>query len=246
MKLLLTLTLALMPGFALAHGSFFDGFDRFDSSRWYVSDGWSNGSWMNCTWSRDAVRVADGVLRLGLRAEADGLICGEIQTRATFGYGTYEIAVRSGRGSGINAAFFTYIGPVHNRSHEEIDIELLLRDPNRVTFNTWSDGHEAQGGSARIWPLQAGEFRRLAFHWTPDSITWYVNDRIVHRAEAPLPDAGQKIYASLWSSDTLTAWMGPFDASALPMEFQIDYIAFTELGHGCQFPQSILCGETAP
>lgn len=246
MKQLLLLAFVLLPGMAFGHGSFFDDFDQFDHDRWYVSDGWRNGDWMNCTWSEDAVSVSDSVLTLTLRRAGSELICGEIQSQAQHGYGTYEIAVRSSRGSGMNAAFFTYIGPVHGRSHEEIDIELLLRNPDFVTFNSWRDGQDEQSGRARIWPLRPGEYRRMAFHWTPDSITWYVGNRVVHRAVAPLPDTGQKIYASLWGSDTLTDWMGPFDHNALPMEFEIDWIAFTELGAGCQFEASILCGENPP
>ena len=31
--------------------SFVDDFKSFDRSRWYVSDGWNNGSHQNCTWS---------------------------------------------------------------------------------------------------------------------------------------------------------------------------------------------------
>ena len=34
--------------------SFRDDFDVLDHGRWTLSDGWSNGDWMNCTWSRGA------------------------------------------------------------------------------------------------------------------------------------------------------------------------------------------------
>jgi hypothetical protein len=112
---------------AAAQEAFFEPFDTLDRGRWMRSDGWSNGDWMNCDWSRDAARVTDGVLTLEVRQGPGGLICGELQSTATYGYGTYEVRMRTGAGSGLNAAFFTYIGPVHGRAHHEIDIEVLLR-----------------------------------------------------------------------------------------------------------------------
>jgi len=245
-SILLAVFLYALPQLSHAQGSFLDNFDQLDRDRWFVSDGWRNGDWMNCTWSRDAVDVRDGHLLLALRQSEDEIICGEVQSDAVFGYGTYEISMRTGAGSGTNAAFFTYIGPVHDRSHEEIDIEILLHDPSTVTFNTWRDGLEEQGGRAPIDPSSDHIFQHYAFHWSPAGITWYVGGQAVHRADPPLPELGQKIYASLWSSDTFVDWMGPFDLSALPLLLEIDWIAFTELGASCQFEASLLCQVDVP
>src|SRR5690349_19497993 len=44
--------------------SFVDNFSNFSQSRWFVSDGWTNGAHQNCTWSKDLVRLSDGVLSL--------------------------------------------------------------------------------------------------------------------------------------------------------------------------------------
>lgn len=234
---------ATHPGTAAGQEAFFDPFTVLDRGFWFRSHGWSNGPWMNCDWSRDAVEVTEGTLRLHLREGASGLICGEIQSRAEYGYGTYEIRMRTGEGSGLNAAFFTYIGPVHDRAHHEIDIEVLLRDTDAVTFNTFVVGDPLSGGEA---PVQGGSdsgFQTYAFTWEPDQITWFVNGRAVHRTDpgAPIPEAPQKIYASLWSSDTFIDWMGPFDATALPSVMKVDWIAFTPLGEPCHFEGSILC-----
>lgn len=232
--------LAALP--AVAEG-FLDDFDVLDRERWTRSDGWSNGDWMNCVWSRDAAQVADGVLRLTM-VPGDPLRCGEIQSNAEYGHGTYEIRMRTGQGSGFNAAFFTYIGPVHDRSHSEIDIEVLLRDTTTVSLNTYVDGAPINGSVAPLVQDAHASFQTYAFVWTPDEITWFVDGREIHRTEpgTPLPQAPQKIYASLWSSDTFTDWMGPFDPDALPVSLEIDWIAFTPLGDGCAFPQSMLCG----
>lgn len=228
---------------ALAQEAFRDDFDTFDRGRWMVSDGWTNGPWMNCDWSRDAVRVADGHLRLHARRTAPGIICGEVQSRAEHGYGTYEVRLRSGRGSGLNAAFFTYVGPVHGRDHHEIDIEILTRDTGAVTFNTYVAGAAQSGGRAPLAPPSDAGFRTYAFDWRPDGIAWFVDGALVHRtgAGSPVPEPPQRIYASLWSSDSFPDWMGPFDETALPAVLEIDWIAFTPLGAPCQFPASLRC-----
>jgi endo-1,3-1,4-beta-glycanase ExoK len=230
---------------AAAQEAFFEPFDVLDRGRWLRSDGWSNGDWMNCDWSRDAARVSGGVLVLEVRATDAGLICGELQTTAVYGYGTYEVRMRTGAGSGLNAAFFTYIGPVHDRAHHEIDIEVLLRNPGAVTFNTFFDGAPFSGAEAALGTPSDAEFTSYAFTWAPDGISWFVNGAPVHRTEpgAPIPEPPQKIYTSLWSSNSFPDWMGRFDDAALPSQMFVDWIAFTPLEEPCQFAQSVLCAE---
>jgi len=60
-------------------------------------------------------------------------------------------------------------------------------------------------------------------------------------SDTALPERPQKIYFSLWGSDTLTDWMGPFVEPDQPKRMDIDWIAFTALGDPCQFPDSVLC-----
>src|SRR6185312_12667755 len=85
-------TLAL-PSAALAQEAFHDDFDQLSQSRWYVSDGWSNGSHQNCTWSTDQVVASGGNLEVGFAPTPKGdrqNSCGEIQTRTAYGFGTFE------------------------------------------------------------------------------------------------------------------------------------------------------------
>ena len=230
--------------------SFFDDFDGFDRRLWGVSHGWSNGDWQNCTWDRGAVRVGDGMLRLLFLPGATGprgFACGEIQSRARYGRGTYEAQMRTPAGSGLNAAFFTYIGPYHGSRHDEIDVEVLTRDTGAVSFNTYVDAVPANGATVPLDPPSDGRFVHFAFEWDDDGVRWFVDGVEVHRTAdgSPVPEAAQKIYASLWGSDTLTDWMGPFVAPDAPLVLEIDWIAFTAEGEGCRFPASVLCGEAA-
>ena len=149
--------------------SFFDDFDGFNPRLWGVSHGWSNGDWQNCTWDRSAVRVEGGILSLLFAPGAAGtraFTCGEIQSRARYGHGTYEARLRTPAGSGLNAAFFTYIGPSHDSPHDEIDVEILTRDTGAVSFNTYVDAVPANGATVALDPPSDSRFVHYAFAWT--------------------------------------------------------------------------------
>ena len=124
------------PSVAAGGTSFFDSFDSLASSRWYVSDGWTNGAHQNCAWSKKEISASGGYLHVGFSKEpgADNraYICGEVQTRTEFSYGTYEARYKTPAGSGLNAAFFTYIAPPKAAVHDEVDFEGLLKDTSKV------------------------------------------------------------------------------------------------------------------
>ena len=66
-----------------------------------MSDGWSNGAHQNCIWSKDLVRLSDGVLSLGFekrKLKDREFACAEIQTKQRFGYGVYEARMKTDTG----------------------------------------------------------------------------------------------------------------------------------------------------
>lgn len=227
--------------------SFVDNFDGLDKKRWYVSDGWSNGDHQNCTWSKDQASIADGKLKLGfLKKETKDrdYACGEVQTNRRFGYGTYEARIKAVAGSGLNTGFFTYIGPVHKQPHDEIDFEVLGKDPAKVQLNQYVNGKSV--GDAKLVDVPGGAdrgFNDYAFVWRKDRIAWYVDGKLVGEATDPakLPSHASKIYLSIWGSDTLKSWMGVFADPGQPIAAEVDRIAFTAEGDACQFPESIVC-----
>ena len=134
--------------------SFVDDFKSFDRSRWYVSDGWSNGNHQNCTWSKSLVKLSDGMLTLGFekrKLKDREFACAEIQTKQRFGYGTYEARMKTDTGSGLNAAFFSYIGPADKQPWYEIDFEVLTKDTSKVQVNSLHQrqGQEREAGRGR-------------------------------------------------------------------------------------------------
>lgn len=225
--------------------SFVENFDRLDRSIWYVSDGWNNGGHQNCTWSKDQVAVENGTLALTFEHRKLGerdYACGEIQTRKRFGYGTYEVRMKSAEPSGLNSAFFTYIGPVDKKPHDEIDFEVLGKDTSKVQVNQYIG---AKGGNEQLIDVPGGAaagYNDYAFVWEKDRLRYFINGELVHEVTDPakIPTNAQKIFVSLWGSDTFKDWMGPFSYSG-PATMQIDRIAFTAPGERCQFEQSVVC-----
>lgn len=225
--------------------SFVDNFDKLDTSVWYISDGWNNGAHQNCTWSKEQVSMKDGVLSLGFEKRKQGereYVCGEIQTRTRFGYGTYEIRMKTADGSGLNSAFFTYIGPTDKKPHDEIDFEVLGKSSSTVQLNQYVS---AKGGNEKLVDVPGGAnggFNDYAFVWEKARLRYYVNGKLVHEVTdaTKVPENAQKIFASLWGTDTLSDWMGSFSYTA-PTSLQIDRIAFTAEGDGCLYAESVAC-----
>ena len=225
--------------------SFVEEFDRIDPSIWYVSDGWNNGGHQNCTWSKRQVGIKDGMLELGFaegKSKDRNYLCGEIQTKARFGYGTYEVRMKTATGSGLNSAFFTYIGPTDKKPWDEIDFEVLGRNSGQVQVNQYING---KGGNEKLVPIAGGAdqgFNDYAFIWEENRLRYFVNGQLVQEVtdKAKIPTHAQKIFLSLWGTDTLKQWMGTM-AYAGPSTMTVDRIAFTALGEACRFPESVLC-----
>ncbi|NCO87525.1 MAG: family 16 glycosylhydrolase [Rhodobacterales bacterium] len=176
------------------------------------------------------------------QTEAGAAHCGEVQTRAVFGYGTYEARIRTGAASGLNAAFFTYIGPVHGFAHDEIDVEILTRDTARLSVNAFVGGIDMPGLRVPLPQRSNDGFSTYAFVWEPARLRWYQNGALLHELTgAAVPATPQKIYLSHWGTDTLTDWMGPFAPPDGPLEMEIDWLAYTAPGSHCAFEGSLTC-----
>ena len=231
--------------------SFHDQFEQLDEARWYVSHGWTNGDHQNCLWSKRQV-VADGALHLSFAEAPDEVegattqrdyVCAEVQTHQRFSYGTYEARLKAVDSSGYNSAFFTYIGPVHDQPHDEIDVEVLGRNADRVEFNQFVDGRSAGGTLVEVPGGTASKFVTYAFIWEPERLRYFVDGELVHEVLDPavIPDQPMKIFSSLWAGETNPGWMGPFDPPDGPLTMEVDWIAYTAIGEPCQFPESVAC-----
>jgi endo-1,3-1,4-beta-glycanase ExoK len=225
--------------------SFVENFDSLDRSIWYISDGWNNGAHQNCTWSQKQVKAEGGALQLTLeqrQTKDRAYVCGEVQTKARFGYGTYEVRMKTATGPGLNSAFFSYIGPTDKKPWDEIDFEVLGKNSSQVQVNQYVNG---KGGNEKLVLVASGAdkgFNDYAFIWESNRLRYFVNGELVQEVTdaSKIPTNAQKIFLSLWGTDTLKQWMGTFAYSG-PATMNIDRVAFTGLGEQCRFPESVLC-----
>jgi len=230
-------------------GSFVSKFSRLDSSLWAPSNGWTNGDYWDCAWSRDNVRIKEQTLRLELTKEpllGKPFSCAEVQSRQLYSYGTYEVRMRPAAASGVVSAFFSYSFPLpETKSNSEIDIEFLGRDTNKVQLNYLVDGQN-EGVTLNDLGFDASSgMNDYAYEWLPDSLRWYINGKLVREVlrqpGKPFPTHNSKIIMMIWNSSKLNDWMGAFENPPLPLSAYYDWVAFTKAGDKCQFPESIVC-----
>jgi endo-1,3-1,4-beta-glycanase ExoK len=221
-------------------------FTRLDSTTWYISNGWANGDWQSCEWLANAVATYKGNLELTLSNHGGAkrpIGCAEIRTKQTPGYGLYEARMRTVAGSGLNTAFFTYIGPANGKPWDEIDFEFLGKDPKTVQTNFYTNG-KSQGGSVIQLGFDATQdFHNYAIDWQPTKIRWYVDGKQVHESPdgAPIPSHPGSLFFSLWSGAAQeNSWLGEFHYTQ-PVTAQVAWAAFTPPGSSCLFPQSASC-----
>lgn len=227
---------------------FFDNFRTIDTRRWYISDGWANGSYQSCTWARDNLRVRDGVLQLTLTHRPNRLRdyqCSEIRTRAALGFGVYEARIRAASGSGLNSAMFTYSGKPLTPVHDEIDFEILGRNPQMVQLNYYVNGQGEHGQNVAVGSDSSRQFNTYAFEWRPEGVRWFINGRLVRTATSQaMPRTPGQFFFSLWAGAPSKAdWLGRFDPAVAPTMAEVDWAAYTPLGRRCLFPQSITCAH---
>ncbi|MCH2547821.1 MAG: family 16 glycosylhydrolase [Alphaproteobacteria bacterium] len=230
---ILAVFLPLTSAWAATTIPFTNDYGALDKKQWTIAHGWANGEHQSCEWRKSGIAIKDKRLIMTL-SDQSGLKhaygCGEIQSRTRYGYGYYEVSMRSAAGSGINSNFFTYIGPPHGEpAHDEIDFEFLGKDPRTVQLNYYVNG---KGDHEKIIALgfdASEDFHRYAFDWRPDSITWYIDGVQVHQTapHAEIPSHPSKIFFSVWSgASSVNDWLGPFSYTK-PVAAEVEWVKFT-------------------
>ena len=193
----------------------FDRFSELDKSLWYVAEYDFSHPAFDTDWRASQVSAESG-LNLSL-APHDGLNRfkgASIRTHQALHFGTYRSRLRAGKGEGVVTGFFTYTGPHYGTRHDEIDIEILGRDPTKLHVAWFVDGELTN----HFVPLgfDASEcIHDYAFSWSEDQIRWYVNDKLVfetNSSDGPLPTVPSHLFANIWAADpSIAVWSGTID-----------------------------------
>lgn len=221
---------------------FLDTFDRIDiSDRWFVSDGWANGRWMSNDWRKETVEAGKGRMTLNLKPGPKGsgyeLMGGEVRTHDFRRYGYFEVKMRVPKGAGTVAGVFTYADRAKGVKPNEIDIEILGKNPRAAELTI----HENGRSTSKIvtLPFDASEsFHTYAFDWQPGYVRWYVDGVLAHE-ETGAPARNlvrpQQLILNVWGSRELKAWVGQLDVKQGPwkLEFSCAAYATTYTGPLC-------------
>ena len=205
-------------------------------SQWWIAQYDHPANWFQTAWRKSSVDLGaagiafsltatdqDNIVEASVLKEDDGTLIGEGMTTKAFtsgqmqrnkwyGYGRYEVIMQPASGDGLITAFYLYTGPYFGDTHEEVDIEFLGRNPNKIHLNRYRDGQPLEDPIWMDLGFDSTERPRLyAFEWNEDSLVWYAGEtelfRISDPDEVPVPPA--KIYLDLWAGGTGQAdWAG--------------------------------------
>ncbi len=155
----------------------------------------------------------------------------EYRTIENYQYGRFEVRMKSALGSGIVSSFFTINdywaeGLSNTENWKEIDFEVLGQHTNKIQTNiiTAYETHHVELHTLLYNPHVG--FHTYAFEWTPDNISFYIDDQLVRYDEnnyIQTLDSGQKIMMNIWQP-IWEDWVGPFDENVLPVYVFYDWV----------------------
>lgn len=198
-------------------GAFIIDFSKgFDSRTQYLSDFDVDSDWMLLIFRDENVRFdASGMtLRIERNSGRDmPYTMSEFQRIGFYGYGRYEVVMRSSNAPGAMSSFFTHTDPYHGDPHAEIDFEFIGAHPTAVHLNYFSQGANVPIDFQLWFDASQGE-HLYAFDWRPDSITWFIDGVQVRQVTAetssvPIPSASSRVIANTWVGNRKTEeWIG--------------------------------------
>lgn len=210
----------LLDSSALQGGqSFSDLMGSFDNSVWQMAD-WANGGMFGCAWKPDHISYSSGGMNISLDDQSNDNLndtSGECRTISSYAYGNFETSMKSAQGSGTVSSFFLY----DDNSRDEIDVEILGKNPSQVQFNYFVNG---QGGHEKVIDLgfdSSAGFHNYRIEYGKGFINWYVdgrwqwgvNDQGLNGGCA-MPSHPMKIMMNLWNGVGVNDWLGVFNYSS--------------------------------
>jgi len=223
---------AEVQGITTSFQAFTDPLNSHNEDLWHKADGWTNGDPFACGFRADHITFSGGVMTLKLDdagcpggCSGAAYASGEYRSNGFYQYGTYTVEMKAAASNGIVSSFFIYV----DSPHDEIDIEILGKDPTKIQVNYFTNdigGHEA---SIELGFDASADFHTYAIEWMPDAIKWYVDGVLVHTANessGELPSTPGQIMMNFWpGTDSVNAWLGDFSYSA-PLQAQYSSISF--------------------
>ncbi len=197
-------------------GFFIDLREGFDEDTEFLSDFDFQADWIHMSFrDENVVFGADGMRLLAEKSEEEGApyTAGEFQRRGFYGYGRYEVVMRSSDAPGSVSSFFTHTDAQFGDPHTEIDFEFIGRSPWEVHLNYFV-GAQNNPQNVELW-FDASKAEHLyAFEWSQEYIRWYVDGVKVREVTSEIspigiPTNASRVIANIWTGNRKSEeWVG--------------------------------------
>ncbi|MCK5346166.1 MAG: family 16 glycosylhydrolase [Candidatus Heimdallarchaeota archaeon] len=200
-----------------------------DLSKWRIEDAALRKNNELQYYTPEDVYVHDGVLTLrSQKREMKGrdFTSGLVDTKGKFSqkYGYFEVRAKFPKGKGIWPA--QWMLPDSGKWPPEIDIaELLGHSPSTIHtthhWGVWPD-RKKTGGMYTTTDDYSTDFHTFAVEWSPESLTWYVDQKECFVSSENIP---QEPFYIILNTAVGGDWPGnPNSATKFPQYHDIDYI----------------------
>lgn len=200
-----------------------DTFSYFNSSKWLINEYGFDG--IGCNMTPENFAVQDNVLKIILDRNQNTSIykpfaynSSGIQGVAFYKYGYFTTRMKSDIIHGSVSSFFLINKwQPTDWIHKEIDIEFLGKNLEAVQLtthliNTKTNSYQS---STITVPLQFSidqAFHDFSILWTPDSVAWFADEKLLHVEKKFVPDEPLQIFMNHWnasaSSSGIMDWLG--------------------------------------
>lgn len=212
-----------------------DPFDTVDLSRWsLMTHSWDGNL---AQFAAAGAEVVDGRLKLNLTPAPEGsekpYFGVEYRSKETLQYGKVEARVRFAKGSAVVSSLVLIYTPWPPDDWNELDIEFLGKNTDRVQFNHMINippadpisGHRQYPKLVQLSFDPSADFHDYVIEWIPGRARFSVDGTVLHEtteemARMVLP---QNILLTIWASDS-AGWAGPVDATTSPTSAEYDWI----------------------
>ena len=213
-----------------------------DSDTQNISNWTMDAGWLQAEFSPHNVQFDRHGMTLKVTRRNGGptpYVSAEFERVGFYGYGRYEVVMKSANMPGVVSSFFTHTGEYHGDPHSEIDFEFVGGKPRELHTNYFWDG----ASDALDIPLgfdASEDFHVYAFEWLPDQITWYVDGQKVRTVESasasvPIPAASGRVMANIWAANNQALeWVGaPVGEGTSAVYRCMSHVPIGETGRQC-------------
>ena len=169
----------------------------------------------------------------------------ELDTKESFMYGRFDARMYMAASSGLVSSMFLYYNNSwlgndegNHEPWEEIDIEVLGKNPGSFQSNILSNTKEDQHSSEKyhnLNPAANAGYHTYTLIWTPEYVSWEIDGTEVRRDVSGVAKSKQgyeqvntllhkeSLRFNLWAAND-AGWVGNFDTEALPQHQYINWI----------------------